>query len=179
MGQEIRYIPAVSIYHSLVCYHRVWCCLWVECIEGVTIMNGGVDLACRLSYWAACSSGMYAIWLIQHSMLAYAIVHCVLTNCWVDSRTCFHIRRHAKHQQNQGSNLLGTGSPIPTLPSTYSVHDFHSYGYHGTGVTPGLHFHLAASINAETGELYDSEITFGFVSHCKYLYRAGSSLGSW
>ncbi|PSN54281.1 hypothetical protein C0J52_06978 [Blattella germanica] len=65
-------------------------------------------------------------------------------------KTCFHIRRHAKHQQNQGNNLLGTGSPIPTLPSTYSVHDFHSYGYHGTGVTPGLHFHLAASINAET-----------------------------
>lgn len=86
-------------------------------------------------------------------MPSLVCVHCLLTKCWVDSRTCFHIRRHAKHQQNQGNNLLGTGSPIPTLPSTYSVHDFHSYGYHGTGVTPGLHFHLAASINAETGEL--------------------------
>ncbi|XP_075227186.1 rabconnectin-3 alpha isoform X2 [Lycorma delicatula] len=61
-------------------------------------------------------------------------------------KTCFHIRRHAKHQQNQSSGPV----PIPTLPSTYSVHDFHSYGFHGTGVTPGLHFHLAASINAET-----------------------------
>lgn len=67
-------------------------------------------------------------------------------------KTCFHIRRHAK---NQGacfgplSNEFSVGT-IPTLPSTYSVHDFHSYGYHGTGVTPALHFHIAASINAET-----------------------------
>ncbi|KAJ8957603.1 hypothetical protein NQ314_006529 [Rhamnusium bicolor] len=62
-------------------------------------------------------------------------------------KTCFHIRRNAKHHGH------GTGvpsPPIPTLPSTYSVHDFHSYGYHGTGVTPGMHFHLAASVNAET-----------------------------
>lgn len=85
-------------------------------------------------------------------------------------KTCFHIRRHAKHHAgggggNGGASMLsasgasfggpGAGmemghSPIPSLPSTYSVHDFHSYGYHGTGVTPGLHFHLAASINAET-----------------------------
>ncbi|XP_049821296.1 dmX-like protein 2 isoform X4 [Aethina tumida] len=62
-------------------------------------------------------------------------------------KTCFHIRRHAK---NQAQGFAGPSPPIPTLPSTYSVHDFHSYGYHGTGVTPGLHFHLAASVNAET-----------------------------
>jgi DmX-like protein len=79
-------------------------------------------------------------------------------------KTCFHIRRHAKHHGGVagmngtvGAGFGGPGagagfghSPIPTLPSTYSVHDFHSYGYHGTGITPGLHFHLAASINAET-----------------------------
>lgn len=77
-------------------------------------------------------------------------------------KTCFHIRRHAKHQAATGLSGMGAGfaglganngfgqPPIPTLPSTYSVHDFHSYGYHGTGVTAGLHFHLAASINAET-----------------------------
>ncbi|XP_018562526.1 dmX-like protein 2 isoform X2 [Anoplophora glabripennis] len=62
-------------------------------------------------------------------------------------KTCFHIRRNAKHH---GHGIGGPSPPIPTLPSTYSVHDFHSYGYHGTGVTPGLHFHLAASVNAET-----------------------------
>ncbi|XP_050306486.1 dmX-like protein 2 isoform X3 [Anthonomus grandis grandis] len=62
-------------------------------------------------------------------------------------KTCFHIRRNAKHH---AQGIIGSSQPIPTLPSTYSVHDFHSYGYHGTGVTPGLHFHLAASVNAET-----------------------------
>ncbi|XP_053214869.1 dmX-like protein 2 isoform X2 [Panonychus citri] len=40
--------------------------------------------------------------------------------------------------------------PIPTLPSTFSVHDFHSFAVCGTAITPGFHFHLAASINAET-----------------------------
>ncbi|XP_074030533.1 rabconnectin-3 alpha isoform X2 [Leptinotarsa decemlineata] len=62
-------------------------------------------------------------------------------------KTCFHIRRNAKHHPH---GTGGPSPPIPTLPSTYSVHDFHSYGYHGTGITPGLHFHLAASVNAET-----------------------------
>ncbi|XP_073977920.1 rabconnectin-3 alpha isoform X3 [Rhodnius prolixus] len=62
-------------------------------------------------------------------------------------KTCFHLRRNAKQNQSGG---VGMNTTIPTLPSTYSVHDFHSYGFHGTGVTPGLHFHLAASINAET-----------------------------
>lgn len=42
---------------------------------------------------------------------------------------------------------------IPTLFSTYSVHDYHSYGIHGTGQANGLHFHLAATINAQTGKL--------------------------
>jgi hypothetical protein len=42
---------------------------------------------------------------------------------------------------------------IPTLFSSYSVHDYHSYGIHGTGQANGLHFHLAATINAQTGKL--------------------------
>ncbi|KAH8272248.1 hypothetical protein KR044_013165 [Drosophila immigrans] len=59
-----------------------------------------------------------------------------------------------------GGQSMGLGSspasfsnyqgPIPSLPSSCSVHDFHSYGFQGSGVTPGMHFHLAASINAET-----------------------------
>lgn len=64
-----------------------------------------------------------------------------------------------KHGSSNGGGGAGLGTSstnttIPTLPSTYSVHDFHSYGFHGTGVIPGLHFHLAASINAETGKKY-------------------------
>jgi hypothetical protein len=62
-------------------------------------------------------------------------------------RTCFHIRRHAKQQQHQAGHTAPT---LPTLPSTYSVHDFHN-NYQSSGHYPGMHFHLAASINAETG----------------------------
>ncbi|XP_034490581.1 dmX-like protein 2 [Drosophila innubila] len=59
---------------------------------------------------------------------------------------------------NHGNPAMGSSpasfsnyqGPIPSLPSSCSVHDFHSYGFHGSGVTPGMHFHLAASINAET-----------------------------
>ncbi|KAK9294166.1 hypothetical protein QLX08_011144 [Tetragonisca angustula] len=61
-------------------------------------------------------------------------------------KTCFHIRRHAKQQHQAGHTTAPT---LPTLPSTYSVHDFHN-NYQGTGHYPGMHFHLAASINAET-----------------------------
>ncbi|XP_032514293.2 dmX-like protein 2 isoform X1 [Danaus plexippus] len=57
-------------------------------------------------------------------------------------KTCFHIRRTAQSSKQPGA-------PIPTLPSTYSAHDFHN-PYHSTSYTGGLHFHLAASINAET-----------------------------
>lgn len=64
-------------------------------------------------------------------------------------RTCFHIRRHAKQQHQAGHTTAPT---LPTLPSTYSVHDFHN-NYQGTGHYPGMHFHLAASINAETGTI--------------------------
>ncbi|XP_076665130.1 rabconnectin-3 alpha isoform X3 [Andrena cerasifolii] len=61
-------------------------------------------------------------------------------------KTCFHIRRHAKQQHQAGH---ATAPTLPTLPSTYSVHDFHN-NYQGGGHYPGMHFHLAASINAET-----------------------------
>ncbi|KAJ0175201.1 hypothetical protein K1T71_009342 [Dendrolimus kikuchii] len=57
-------------------------------------------------------------------------------------KTCFHIRRNAQSSKQPTA-------PIPTLPSTYSAHDFHN-PYHATSYTAGLHFHLAASINAET-----------------------------
>ncbi|XP_022257757.1 dmX-like protein 2 isoform X5 [Limulus polyphemus] len=62
-----------------------------------------------------------------------------------------HMKSFNQYKRRQASQL--TEDPhetIPTLPSTYSVHDFHSFGFHGSGIAPGLHFHLAASINAET-----------------------------
>ena len=31
----------------------------------------------------------------------------------------------------------GVQDPIPTLPSTYSIHDFHNFSFQGTGISPG------------------------------------------
>lgn len=66
----------------------------------------------------------------------------------------FKKRQATNHQNKTGVETNGSNDhliePIPTLPSTLSVHDFHSFGVCGTAITPGFHFHLAASINAET-----------------------------
>ncbi|KAB7507520.1 DmX-like protein 1, partial [Armadillidium nasatum] len=61
-------------------------------------------------------------------------------------KTCFQMRKDAKN----GTTMNKTCEPLPTLPSMYSIHDFHMYGVHASGVTPGFHFHLAATVNAET-----------------------------
>ena len=46
---------------------------------------------------------------------------------------------------------------IAPLPSTQSEHDFHKFGIHPNSVAPGFHFHLAASINPDTGMIKCSE----------------------
>ncbi|XP_023230378.1 dmX-like protein 2 [Centruroides sculpturatus] len=62
-----------------------------------------------------------------------------------------HIKSFSQYKRRQASQFTeDKHETIPTLPSTYSVHDFHSFGLHGSNITPGVHFHLAASINAET-----------------------------
>ena len=39
------------------------------------------------------------------------------------------------------------------MASMASVHDFHKFAIHHNGVAPALHFHLAASVNPETGKI--------------------------
>lgn len=78
------------------------------------------------------------------------------------SFTHFKRRQHVENEHGEeegGDGLLrspsqegfGSNSTFnPNLPSTFSVHDFHGFGVHGTAVAPGgLHFHLTATINAE------------------------------
>ncbi|XP_066993059.2 dmX-like protein 2 isoform X2 [Anabrus simplex] len=129
-----KYMPKGSVSNMLVtsCRDNI-CRVWVETVlpdDGLVNMNQFDPLATQNPKFRTHRHKHRFMQRLKHM------------------KTCFHIRRHAKNQQHQGG--LMAGSPIPTLPSTYSVHDFHSYGYHGTGLTPGLHFHLAASINAET-----------------------------
>ncbi|KPM03004.1 DmX-like protein [Sarcoptes scabiei] len=48
------------------------------------------------------------------------------------------------------TEAIESSRAILNLPSTFSCHDFHGLGIHGTAITPGgVHFHLTASINAE------------------------------
>lgn len=149
-----KYMPKGSVSNMLVtsCLDNI-CRIWIETVlpdDGLVNMNQFDPLATQNPKFRTHRHKHRFMQRLKHM------------------KTCFHIRRHAKHHAGGGPTgsgmLLGVGaafggpgagtnighSPIPSLPSTYSVHDFHSYGYHGTGVTPGLHFHLAASINAET-----------------------------
>ena len=52
---------------------------------------------------------------------------------------------------------------IAPLPSTQSEHDFHKFGIHPNSVAPGFHFHLAASINPDTGMIKCS-MKYGLIS---------------
>lgn len=146
-----KYMPKGSVSNMLVtsCLDNI-CRIWIETVlpdDGLVNMNQFDPLASQNPKFRTHRHKHRFMQRLKHM------------------KTCFHIRRHAKHHNGNSQHIgqtvgsvygstLGNGnfgqSPIPSLPSTYSVHDFHSYGYHGTGVTPGLHFHLAASINAET-----------------------------
>ena len=61
-------------------------------------------------------------------------------------RQSFAARRIVKNDTAKNTE----NDPVATLPSTYSVHEFHNYGFQGTGISPGLHFHLSGTINALT-----------------------------
>lgn len=82
------------------------------------------------------------------------------------SFTNFKRRQHVENEHGDEGGGAGGGDGLlrspsqegfgsnstfnPNLPSTFSVHDFHGFGVHGTAVAPGgLHFHLTATINAE------------------------------
>lgn len=146
-----KYMPKGSVSNMLVtsCLDNI-CRIWIETVlpdDGLVNMNQFDPLASQNPKFRTHRHKHRFMQRLKHM------------------KTCFHIRRHAKHHNGNTHHIGQTvgavygathanghfgQSPIPSLPSTYSVHDFHSYGYHGTGVTPGLHFHLAASINAET-----------------------------
>lgn len=141
-----KYMPKGSVSNMLVtsCLDNI-CRIWIETVlpdDGLVNMNQFDPLASQNPKFRTHRHKHRFMQRLKHM------------------KTCFHIRRHAKNGAIVGTvapGFAGHGtdssighSPIPSLPSTYSVHDFHSYGYHGTGVSPGVHFHLAASINAET-----------------------------
>ncbi|XP_023930909.1 dmX-like protein 2 [Lingula anatina] len=62
-------------------------------------------------------------------------------------RNALHKRKRHKRYHQQPVD----GDGVLPLPSMKSTHDFHKFGVHDIlGISPGFHFHLAASINPET-----------------------------
>ena len=68
----------------------------------------------------------------------------------VCDRQVMHKRKRSSHM-NVGGGGAPTQPPSP-LPSQQSIHDFHKFGVHPNSVSPGFHFHLAATINPDTGQ---------------------------
>ena len=60
---------------------------------------------------------------------------------------------------------------IAPLPSTQSEHDFHKFGIHPNSVAPGFHFHLAASINPDTGKIFLCKKLFHIYNKVKELQK--------
>ena len=64
--------------------------------------------------------------------------------------------RHAIHKRKKhhkfGPETVMSVPNIDSISGSYSVHDFHKFSIHQNGVCPTLHFHLAGSINPETGK---------------------------
>jgi hypothetical protein len=85
------------------------------------------------------------------SQLAALIFHsggtCHMT-CFITKSLVF---RHAIHKRRKPKYGPETVMSSVNLNSVNSVHDFHRFAIHHNGVSPVLHFHLAGSINPETG----------------------------
>ena len=64
--------------------------------------------------------------------------------------------RHAIHKRKKhhkfGPETVMSVPNIDSMSGSYSVHDFHKFSIHQNGVCPTIHFHLAGSINPETGK---------------------------
>lgn len=74
-------------------------------------------------------------------------------------KACFQLRKSTRDiesltipnaNKNLKQDFLCISSPPSVLPSSHSVHDLHSCGFHNVGFLPSLHFHLTGTINSET-----------------------------
>lgn len=64
--------------------------------------------------------------------------------------------RHAIHKRKKHHKMgPETVMSMASFSTVQSVHDFHKYAIHHNGAATVLHFHLAASINPETGVVFN------------------------
>ncbi|XP_046448229.1 dmX-like protein 2 isoform X2 [Daphnia pulex] len=132
-----KYMPRGSVANMLVtsCEDSI-CRVWVETVlpeDGLVNMNNFDPLAAQNPRFRTHRHKHKFMQRLKHM------------------RHCFQLKRLLKQENGGKSPKKGNKAmTIPTLFSSYSVHDYHSYGIHGTGQANGLHFHLAATINAQT-----------------------------
>ena len=128
-----RYMPRGAVANSLVtnCRDNI-CRIWSETLlpdDGLICMQQLDPAAAQDPHFRAHRQKQRFIQRLKHM------------------RQSFTAR---KLSRASAANISGVQDPIPTLPSTYSIHDFHNFSFQGTGISPGLHFHLSATINALT-----------------------------
>ena len=138
-----KYMPRGSVSNMLVssCRDNI-CRVWIETVlpdDGLLAMNQTDPVAAQ--------NPRFHTHRHKHRFMS-RLKH--IKACFGNRRTHADSKFSGDICQHSGPFVNGTMEPLPTMPSSYSVHDFASYGFHAMGVTPGFHFHLAASINAAT-----------------------------
>ena len=65
------------------------------------------------------------------------------------------MHKRKRSAQTPTSGVTSQQQQHSSLSSEQSVHDFHKFGIHPNSVAPGFHFHLAGTINPDTGTSCD------------------------
>jgi len=122
---------------------------FLTCITFLLVTIGTESLVGRDvdSLWG---SGSFCRWAKVNNILNEHLLHC-------------HYR-HLLHTRKRSS--LGGAMP-PTASA--DVHDSHKYSVHTSLTAPTLHFHLAASINSNTGQCHHTCVylaTVSFIVFC-------------
>ena len=127
-----RYMPRGAVANVLVtnCKDNI-CRVWSETLlpdDGMVCMQQLDPSAAQDPHFRAHRQKQRFIQRLRHTRQSFA----------------------ARKVSREGAAKDTVQDPIPTLPSTYSIHDFHNFSFQGSGISPGLHFHLSATINALT-----------------------------
>ncbi|XP_064608806.1 dmX-like protein 2 isoform X2 [Liolophura sinensis] len=111
----------------------------------------------------SCKDNICRIWsetilpddgLVNLEQLDPSFVHDPKFHTHRHKKRFMHRLRHIRHSIHKRKKQTRVGPPnvmsLPSITSSASIHDFHKFGFHQSGLAPSFHFHLAASINPET-----------------------------
>lgn len=108
-------------------------------------------------WWKFCFSAFHTVWYMAgwvFFVLIFFIFYSqdiLITSYFCHTWFAITSNRHAIHKRRKPKYGPETVMSSMNLSSMSSVHDFHRFAIHHNGLSPVLHFHLAGSINPETG----------------------------